>query len=245
MDNANILAIIPARGGSKGIPGKNIKTLNGKPLIHYPVELAREAQICGVITDHLVSTDDEEIALIAEQAGGNVPFIRPEELATDDSLVIHTLMHAVNWWEQQQRQALHSILILQATNPLTIPADIEGAVKHYLDNQPNAECLVSICSTPHIIRMPTLFFKNGLRLQHVEEGSNPSASRQSARKLYYLNGCIYITRRDLLMRQQRIVSDHSLYFSMPQSRSAAIDDLQDWSLAEYFARHNNSVESNT
>jgi CMP-N,N'-diacetyllegionaminic acid synthase len=158
--NPKIVAIIPARGGSKGIPHKNIKPLNDRPLIHYAIELAKEAQKKGVIFDHIVSTDSEEIASIAKEMEGNVPFLRPAELATDGSAVVDTAIHAVNWWEKNHADTIHSILILQPTNPLTAGEDIENSVKHYLDNQPDASCLVSVCDAQHI-RLSSLYHEKG------------------------------------------------------------------------------------
>jgi CMP-N,N'-diacetyllegionaminic acid synthase len=231
--NPKIVAIIPARGGSKGIPHKNIKPLNGKPLIYYAVELAKEAQGKGVIFDHIVSTDSEEIASIAKEMEGNVPFLRPAELATDGSAVVDTAIHAVNWWEKNHADTIHSILILQPTNPLTAGEDIENSVKHYLDNQPDASCLVSVCDAQHI-RLSSLYHEKGGYLEQVFKDVNPAERRQTSKKLYWRNGAIYISRRDLLLEEQRIINENPLFYTMPRERSVAIDDIYDWNVAEIF-----------
>ena len=230
-----IVAIIPARGGSKGIPHKNIKPLNGRPLIHYAIELAREAQKRGIITDHIVSTDSEKIASIAKDSGGNVPFLRPAELATDDSPVIDTAIHAVNWWEKNHGDTIHSILILQPTNPLTAGEDLENSIRYYLKNQPEAKCLISVCDAQHV-RLPTLYHKKGKRLEQILKEVNPTERRQALQKLYWRNGAVYITRRDLLLKEKKIISENPLFYEMPRSRSVAIDDMFDWSLAEMLIR---------
>lgn len=229
--NPKIVAIIPARGGSKGIPNKNIKLFNGKPLIHYAIELARAAQRKGIIFDHIVSTDSEEIASIAKEMEGNVPFLRPAELATDGSAVVDTAIHAVNWWEKNHGDTIHSILILQPTNPLTAGEDIKNSVKHYLDNQPEAKCLISVCDAQHI-RLSSLYHEKGKYLEQIFKDVDPSERRQTLKKLYWRNGAVYITRRDLLLKEQKIISEIPLSYTMPRDRSVAIDDIFDWNLAE-------------
>lgn len=234
--NPKIVAIIPARGGSKGIPHKNIKPLNGKPLIHYAIELAKEAQRKGVIFDHIVSTDSEEIASIAKEIKGNVPFLRPAELATDNSAVVDTAIHAINWWEKNSGDTIHSILILQPTNPLTAGEDIENSVKHYLENQPGARCLISVCDAQHI-RLSSLYHEKGIYLEQVLKEVNPTERRQALKKLHWRNGAVYISRRDLLMGERKIINENPLFYEMPRERSVAIDDQFDWQLAEFLMEY--------
>ena len=231
QENRKIIAIIPARGGSKGIPEKNIKLFNGKPLIYYAVKLAKESEKKGIIVDHIVSTDDKEIASTARKIGGNVPFLRPESLATDDSLVIDTIMHAVEWWEQQHNDVVHSILLLQPTNPLTAIEDIDNSVKYYLNNQPKANCLISICDAQHV-RLPTLYYKNDKYLEQVSKKVSPVVRRQELKQLYWRNGAVYISRRDLFLDGGKLINDTPLFYEMPRERSVPIDDMFDWVLAE-------------
>ncbi len=227
-----IIAIIPARSGSRGIPRKNIKLFNGKPLIHYAIELAKEAQKKGIIYDHIVSTDSEEITSAAKEIEGNVPFLRPAELATDSSAVVDTIIHAVNWWEKNHGDTIHSILILQPTNPLTAGEDIENSVKHYLDNQPDASCLISVCDAQHI-RLSSLYHEKSGYLEQVFKNVDPTERRQTLKKLYSRNGAVYITRRDLLLGERKIINENPLFYTMPRERSVAIDDRFDWQLAEF------------
>ncbi len=237
MENkANIVAIIPARGGSKGIPRKNVKLLNGKPLIYYPIELAAEAERRGIIIDHIVSTEDTEIASTAKENGGKVPFLRPRELAADDFPVIDTIIHGINWWEEYHKNTIHSVLILQPTNPLTSIQDIDGAVGYYLHNQPEAKCLISICDAQHV-RIPSLYYKKGKYLQQVSKETDPAARRQAVRKLYWRNGAIYIVRRDFLLNKRVLIDKTPIYYEMPRLRSLAIDDAFDWTLAEFLINH--------
>jgi len=231
-ENEKILAIIPARSGSKGIPRKNIKSFNGKPLIHYAIALAAKVQRKGLIVGHIVSTDSKRIASIARKSGGNAPFLRPRELATDDSPVVETVMHTVKWWEEHNRSIIHSVLILQPTNPLTAAEDIEGAVRQYLDNQPKARCLISVCDAQHI-RLPALYYKKGKYLEQAVRQLDPASRRQSLRRLYWRNGAVYIVRRDLLLKKRKIMSENPCCYEMPKARSVAIDDVLDWRVAEW------------
>ncbi|UCC98753.1 MAG: acylneuraminate cytidylyltransferase family protein [Phycisphaerales bacterium] len=231
-EDRKILAVIPARSGSKGIPHKNIKHLNGRPLIHYAIALAVKVQNKGFIIGHVVSTDSKRIASIAKKGGGNVPFLRPPELATDDSPVVETVIHAVRWWEQQNKETIHSVLLLQPTNPLTAAEDIEGAVKSYLDNQPKATCLISVCDAQHI-RLSTLYHKKGKYLEQAVRQLDPASQRQSLHRLYWRNGAVYLVRRDLLLKQRKIMIQNPCCYEMPKARSVAIDDIMDWCIAEW------------
>ena len=230
--NKKILAIIPARSGSKGIPHKNIKSFNGKPLIHYAIALAAKVQKKGLIVGHVVSTDSKRIASIARKSGGNVPFLRPSELAADDSPVVKTVIHAVKWWEQHNADTIHSVLILQPTNPLTAAQDVEGAVRQYLDNQPEATCLISVCDAQPI-RLSALYHKKGRYLEQTLPQLDPAARRQSLRRLYWRNGAVYVVRRDLLLKRGRIMNGNPCCYEMPKARSVAIDDVFDWRVAEW------------
>ena len=232
-----ILAIIPARSGSKGIPKKNIKLLNNKPLIHYPIKLAKEAEEKDIIVGHLVSTDNKEIASIAKENGGNAPFLRPAALAADDSPVIDTIIHSVNWWEEHHKDTIHSVLILQPTNPLTAIEDISESIRRYLDNQPEANCLISICDAQYV-RLPTLYHKKGKYLEQVLKEIDPAARKQALRRLYWRNGAIYISRRDLLLEGRKIIDDGPVYYEMPRARSFAIDDEFDWDMAKFLMGYN-------
>jgi len=231
----NIIAIIPARGGSKGIPRKNIKLFNGSPLIYYAIKLAEEAQKRGIIAGHIVSTDDGEIASTAKDLGGNVPFLRPAELAADDSLVIDTIIHAVNWWQEEHKDTIHSVLILQPTSPLTGIEDIEKTAKYYLKNQPAARCLISVCDAPYNIRDATLYYKEGNCLEQAIKSVSQETRRQDLRKLYWRNGAVYITRRDILL-EGKIMDNSPLCYEMSKFRSIAIDDMFDWRIAEFLMR---------
>lgn len=218
----NILAVIPARGGSKRLPGKNIKLLNGKPLIYYPIELAIQAKQKGLIIGHIVSTDDEKIASVAKEAGGNVPFLRPNELASDDSNVVDTAIHAVNWWQDNHDEMIDSVLLLQPTSPLTTIEDIEKALAHYIQQQ--AKCLISVCKAKRG-QLSTVYREKGEYLEQVFAHGG-----QFAGEFYWRNGGIYITRCDLLFGKRVFIDESPMFYEMPKSRSINVDTHEDLEL---------------
>ena len=220
-----ILAIIPARGGSKRLPNKNIKLLNGKPLIHYPIELALQAEKKALIVGHIVSTNDEKIASVAKEAGGNVSFLRPSELASDDSNVVDTAIHTVNWWQDNHDEMIDSVLLLQPTNPLTSIEDIEKAIENYIQQQ--AKCLISVCKAKRG-QLNTVYRAKG---KYMEQAFIDGG--QSSEEFYWRNGGIYIAQCDLLFGKRIFIDKSPLFYEMPKFRSIAIDDNFDWQLAEF------------
>lgn len=228
-----ILAIIPARSGSKRLPNKNIRRLNGKPLIHYPIELAIQAEKKGLIIGHIVSTDDEKIVSVAKEAGGNISFIRPANLAGDDSNVVDTAIHAVNWWQDNHDEMIDSVLLLQPTSPLTTIEDIEKALGHYIQHQ--AKCLISVCKAKRG-QLNTVYCEKGYYLEKVF-----TDSRKFSGEFYWRNGGIYITRCDLLFGKRVFIDESPIFYEMPRLRSVAIDNMFDWIIAECFMKNSEFI----
>src|SRR3989339_1726633 len=139
----NIIAIIPARAGSKGLPGKNIRLLLGKPLISWTIEHALSSKYIDKV---IVSTDDRKIAEISRKCGAAVPFIRPAKLATDKAKGIDVILHAVRWFEKK-RNKFDLIMLLQPTSPLRTAGDIEAAIELLFEKKAGA--VVSVCETEH------------------------------------------------------------------------------------------------
>ena len=178
-----ILALIPARGGSKGIKNKNIIDLCGKPLIDYSIVAAKKSKY---IDDIVLSTDSEIIAKVGKQCGAEVPFMRPESLAQDKSKSIDVVVHAIDTLKKQNRE-YDCVVFLQPTQPLRDENDIDGAIKTFYNN--NRQSVVSVCEAPN---SPLLFrsIKDG-KLEHLLS-QNSSVRRQDMPKYYCVNGCIYI-----------------------------------------------------
>lgn len=228
----HILGVIPARGGSRGVPLKNIRPLMGKPLILYTIEAAQKAKGMDAF---LVSTDSEEIAGVAEKAGAWVPFLRPAELATDESPTWSTLKHAIENYEELTGHAVHSVVTLQPTTPLRLPEDIDAAIRIYMEAQPEAECLISACEVGHMHPL-TLYHGQGMWLRPFLPGQNHTRRRQEWEKVFWRNGALYISRKELVVKGSRVVGERPLLYEMPSCRSVSIDTEEDFKRAEYELR---------
>lgn len=227
----NVLYFIPARGGSKGLPGKNIIDLSGKPLITWSIEAALNAQQKG---DVVVSTDSEEIATIAKSAGASVPYIRPTDLAGDSTPTMDVLFHFLEM-EKQKGNTYDLIVLLQPTSPLRTSKDIDAAFATMASKK--AAAVVSVCECDHhplwSNELPeNLSMKNFLRPEVV--GKN----RQQLPCYYMLNGAIYIAQTSYLLEQKNFMGPQSIAYIMPKERSVDIDTEADLVLAEYLIKKN-------
>lgn len=228
------LAIIPARGGSKGLPGKNIRPLKGKPLIAYSIEAAYAS---GCVDEVAVSTDSSEIAEVAKAAGARVPFLRPDALSSDEAKSIDVLRHAVLFYEQTLKRRFSTILLLQPTSPLRTGDDIAQAFAQF--RQSGADSLQSVSPAechPYLLRT----LKEG-RLESYEQ-QEVHLRRQDLEEVYALNGAIYIMKRELLIEQQRIVGARNTGYVMPRERSVDIDDRIDFRIAEVLLEASEEID---
>lgn len=220
------LFIIPARGGSKGLPGKNIKELCGKPLIAYSIDVARyfadDKHIC-------VSTDSNEIKQVVESYGLSVPFLRPDCLATDTATTNDVLIHAVNFFEKLGC-TYNKIVLLQPTSPLRTIQDINGALKLYKDD---IDMVVSVTSS----HAPAVLCKED-KEGFVELIYNKDASgRQQLNEMYEFNGAIYVINIQSLLNKGLSKFTKRVKYVMPKERSIDIDDIFDFYHVESILNH--------
>jgi CMP-N,N'-diacetyllegionaminic acid synthase len=221
-----MIAIIPARGGSKGLPGKNSKLLNGKPLIAYTIEEAHKAVS---ISEVIVSTDDHTIASIAAEYGAHVPFMRPTELATDTSLAIDVYCYTINRLEKERKMRIDAVAVLLPTCPLRNSTDIDQAVR--LFNDKNADSVVSYVEEDH----PIFWHRkidSDLRICNFFDDTSLK-NRQEYQRTYYPNGAIYLFRKDVL-EKGLYYTENSFAYIMPRERSIDIDTQFDFDLAEFY-----------
>ena len=234
MDNMNILALIPARGGSKGLPRKNIKPLLGKPLIGWTIEQANNSKYIDKV---IVSTDDEEIAKISKEYDAEVPFLRPKELARDDSPTIDTITHAINWFEEMG-EFFNIIVLLQPTSPLRTTSDIDKAIELFLNNK-KALSLVSVKENEH---PPFWSFKIENNLIKPLFGDEYfKKRRQELPKSYMPNGAIYISYVDVLKEYNSFYTPKTIAYIMPSERSIDIDNEFDFLLVEFVLRNKGDI----
>lgn len=226
--NQTFLAVIPARGGSKGIPRKNIIDLKGKPLIGYTVEAAKKSRYLDYV---MVSTDDEEIAAVARTFGAEVPFLRPAALAADTSRTIDAIVHTVKTLESLGKRFDHLVL-LQPTQPLRTAEDIDAAIERYLDA--GSVGLVSVSEAEnHPILIRSI---EGDRLKPLLSVSS-TCRRQDMPAYYRVNGCIYINPIGEV-DEHLSFNDNPLPYVMDRSHSVDIDELSDLALAAWYLERN-------
>jgi len=223
----NILGIIPARGGSKGVIGKNQKMLSDKPLIQYTIETALQSNLSDVI----VSTDDENIAAISRALGIKVPFIRPTEFASDNAESIDVAIHALNFMENLIKKSIDAIMLLQPTTPFRSIDDINNAIK-LLSQHKDADSVISVVDVEghHPARMK--FINDGVLIDPVFCEKVENQNRQELDKMYIRNGAIYLTKSDVILNRS-YKGNKCMALLMPNSRSLNIDTETDFKLAEW------------
>lgn len=223
-----MIAIIPARGGSKGVPRKNVRSVNGKPLIAYTIEAAIAASTVDRV---IVSTDDEEIASIACQYGAEVPFMRPDELATDSARAADAYLYTVERLERECGISVDKFIVLLPTAPLRTAEDIDAAVAIMRNN--DATTVVSMAEA----EIPPAWYysvrEDGSVRNAGFEKANEVANRQDNQTYLVPNGAIYILDHNLLKNTKSYYDDTTMPYVMPASRSVDIDTEEDLAFARY------------
>ena len=230
--NIEILALIPARSGSKSIPNKNVQLLCGNPLISYTITAAIES---AMISRCIVSTDNEDIATISRKSGAETPFIRPTNLSKDTTTMNPVLCHALHWLEENQQYIPTHIVLLQPTSPLRTPVDIDEALATMLRH--NADGVVSVCETKHHPYHAKSISKEGTISNFLPDNvlpTNPNSfhRRQDLPKTYALNGAIYCVRSQIMLQRKTFYTDSTMAYLMPEERSLDIDSPWDLQVAE-------------
>jgi len=229
-----ILGLIPARGGSKGIPKKNIKPLGDKELIRYSIEVGLESKFIDTL---IVSTDDTTIAKISKAAGAEIPFIRPAHLASDSSPTIDTVLHALEFYAQQNIY-FDAVCLLQATTPFRAVEDIDKAIQIFKEKE--ADCLLSVREVPHHYNPHWVFEENKKDgLLKIATGEKEIITRRQALpKTYHRDGALYITKTEILRNQQSLYGEKIAYCILENSAQINIDTMEDWKLAEAYLKDN-------
>jgi CMP-N,N'-diacetyllegionaminic acid synthase len=223
ISGKSVLALIPARGGSKGVPGKNIRITGGKPLIAWSVLAAKASRYVDRV---ILSSDDPAIAAAAGQFGCEVPFMRPAELATDEADSMGVIRHAL----QALPERYDYLLLLQPTSPLRTSGDIDAALEQYL--QSGAQTCVSVCEadkSPYW--MMTLAAGN--TVQPLFPPEQTPSRRQDAPQIFALNGAIYIAPTDYLAAGGAFVVPGTIGYVMPKDRSFDIDTQLELQLVDF------------
>lgn len=224
LGDGRVLAVIAGRGGSKGLPGKNLRELAGKPLIAWSIEAAAQSK---AIDRTIVSTDDAEIAEVARRYGGDAPFLRPEALATDSASIVDAVLHAAEMLAEPYRH----VVLLQATSPLRRGADIDAALE--LCRTQAAPACISV--TPAAKAHWTLGMTPEGRLSPLFDKTE--TRRQELETVYQPNGAVYAAELEWLRGERRFYTPETVGYVMPPERSVDIDTILDFLLAEAILMH--------
>jgi CMP-N-acetylneuraminic acid synthetase len=234
--NSNVVAIIPARGGSKGIPRKNVRLLCGKPLIAYTIEAALSSRLIYRV---VVSTEDEEIAEISKNYGAEV-IKRPEELARDDSPTIDAVMHVLNWFEER-KEFFDIVVLLEPTSPLRKDNDLDNAISLFIENIDKADSLTSLgeihLENPHIMKRV-----EGGVVKPFIENSERFHQRQQLPKVYFPYGVVYISKVETLKKYRTFYQERTIPYFIERWQNYEIDDIYDFICVEAILRYRSKTD---
>jgi len=228
-----IIGLIPARGGSKGVPRKNVREIEGNPLIAYAIECAKK---CPSIDHVVVSTDDDEISRVAEKFGAEVPFLRPSELARDTAAMLPVLRHAVEFLEDHYKKRIDLVVLLDPTGPLRTVEDVEGAIEMHKESK--CEMVIS----GNVARKNPYFNmvkeKDNGFVELVCSSEESIVCRQDAPKVYDLNTVVWVYSRKAVMEDNARLSKETMLYQIPAARTIDVDSEEDIELLEEYLRKN-------
>jgi N-acylneuraminate cytidylyltransferase/CMP-N,N'-diacetyllegionaminic acid synthase len=227
-----VITVIPARGGSKGLPGKNIKKMNDKPLIWYTINAAKKSKFIDKI---IVSTDDNEIAEIAKKYDAEIPFMRPKELARDDSLAIDNYIYTIDRLNKEFNYGIVEFVVLQPTSPLRTSLDIDNAIQIFEEKK--ADSVISVSEAIHPPIWSKKIDEKGI-LRNYFDIRIGNKNRQEIEKVYMPNGAIFVFKFSLLKEKYSYYSDKTYPYIIPLERSIDIDSKLDFEFAEYLMKKN-------
>lgn len=222
-----IVAIIPARGGSKGVPGKNIKLLNGKPLLEYTSEIALKSKY---LTEIILSTEDDVITEVGKGLGLKIPFKRPAELALDTTPTIDVIIHALEWYKKQNI-FFDAVCLLQVTSPFRTVDFLDKAVEKFIEK--DADSLVSVQQVPHEYNPHWTFEENDQGNLKIATGEIEIIKRRQELPIaYHRDGSIYIVKTNVVLEQHSLYGNSTAFIESEPNHYVNIDTLEDWKKAE-------------
>ena len=223
-----IIAIITARGGSKRLPGKNLKAFNGKPLIYWTIKQALASRYIDIL---LVSTDNRRIAAVSRKFQAEAPFIRPKELSTDQASSLDVIFHALNWLKERGK-SFDLVMLLQPTSPLRGHKDIDRAIISLFRKK--AQAVVSVCEAEH-----NPLWSNTLpvdfSMRNFLKPSIKNLNSQDLPKFYRLNGAVYLAYTDYLLKNMGFIGNGTYAYLMGQQYSVDIDTKYDFEFAQFLS----------
>jgi len=234
IKDKKLLALIPARGGSKAIPDKNIKNLNGKPLIAWTIEAARKSRYIDKV---VVSTDDDEIMTIAKKYGSEAPFKRPKELASDNAKMMDVVIHCIKFF-QNSGEEYDIIILLQPTAPLRSTYDIDRAIGYFVKKK--AQAVISVVACEHSPQWAGVLPHDHNMKNFIPENIREK-NRQEIKAFHRINGAVYLADIDFIMHKRDWYGTKTFAYVMKRENSVDIDNLFDFMLAEFIMNRKRSL----
>lgn len=237
INQKRILAIIPARGGSKGLPGKNSRPLQGMPLVAWPIKAALNSRYVDRV---IVTTDDTQIATIAKEYGADVPFMRPAHLAQDSSPSSDAIIHALDFCTSEEGEYDY-IVVLEPTSPLTESTDIDAALEQLMASRATAIVGASKVGSTHPVYCATIGADQFLKPYHRDNFAKP-VRRQDLDDLYFFEGSLYISEVKQYRDMMTFYHESTLPYIVPAWKSLEIDTLLDFLMVEAVVKHKDTHE---
>lgn len=237
INGKKVIALIPARGGSKGLPGKNIRPLCGKPLIVWTIDKAKRSKYLDMV---LVTTDSTEIAEISKAAGAHAPFLRPDELASDKASTYEAVYHALDFLKEHESQSFDYVVLLEPTSPLRENDDIDRMLMQLVGNSDDFDSIISVGEVdehPSIVKR-----LNGPKLEPFCPNLPQTTRRQDNESAYFPYGVAYIAKTNVLLSEQTFYTKRCTYFKIKKYQSIEIDDIYGFLCVENIIKYEWSLE---
>lgn len=228
INGKRVLALIPARGGSKGLPGKNIRSLCDKPLLGWPVQAARDSRYVDAV---IVSTDDENIKQVALEQGAEVPFLRPDVLAGDEAKSADVIVHALEFLQAHGR-CYSYIILLEPTSPLTEASDIDTAIESLESQRVYADSIVGVSKVENTHPVFDVIIKPDKLIAPYIGDFSAAGRRQDIQELYFLEGSLYISDVTVFLKKKTFYHNRTLPYIVPKWKSFEIDQMVDFICVE-------------
>jgi N-acylneuraminate cytidylyltransferase/CMP-N,N'-diacetyllegionaminic acid synthase len=232
------IAVITARGGSKGLPGKNVRLLAGKPLIAWPIEQALASKY---VDEVMVTTDDQQIARVAERYGAQVPFMRPKKLASAKATSMAVVLHALGHY-QARGEEFDFVVLLEPTSPLREVRDIDETIKMLVDNKVGGTAVLSVCQVEATHPAFDVKINKQGSLRPYQGVPQKAVRRQDLSKLYFFEGSIYASSVKELFKKQTFNHAKTLAYVVPRWKSLEVDELVDLVCAEAIIKNLKAIK---
>lgn len=242
LNDKKILAIVPARSGSKGLPGKNIRRLCGKPLMGWPICAALESNYVDRV---IVSTDSDEFARVGRSLGAETPFLRPTEFASDTAPTAAVVLHALDWFESRG-ESFDYVMVLEPTSPLTEAYDIDHALERLEEDRTGAESIVGVAEAEMTHPKYCVHLSDREYIESMDgESLSNLPRRQDLQPAYFFDGTLYISKVSAFKEKKAFYHEKTLAYQVPKWKSYDVDCLTDFICVEAIMKNREELKKLT